>query len=275
MFFKAKPELPQDFALVVHYFQQKSELNEEQLSLKIRYLDTLLSQLSEEERLSLLKAELYKAHLRLSRGQNLRRESFEEASLQLVLKTLNEKKLDPYMRFFLQALSVDLRNLMQDSNYPTFLAQWRIGPQNLSPQLQGFKRRFDLLLPWVEWLKFSEIDGLEEKLKIASELAVESAILRIENFLLMTQLQKQKLLPNMNQLQFFTVVKLEGEKTSQDGTALKIIENVIQNAKDGPDENKPWVPRAEPDPNYIAPTSLPAPVYDWDPKPLDDWLNDL
>lgn len=280
-FYKAKENLPTDFALAIHFYQKKSDESAEQMGLKIRTLDAYLTNLTEEERLMFLKSELYKAHLKLSRGQTVRAESFEPSSLPLVLKTLNEKKLDPYTRFFLQAIAQDLKGITQDSGYPTFLVQWRTGPQNLSPQFQGLKRRLDILLPWVEWLNFNEVEGLELRLFEAVDLAVESVTARIRNYFLMGQVSIPQTLPDKNKMQFFSVVGIEEEKDKPGAGVIEIIDQAIDEelglqqstSEDGAVSG--WVPRTEPDENYQPPKELPAPVKDWDPKPLDDWLNDL
>lgn len=280
-FYKAKENLPTDFALAIHFYQKKSDESAEQMGLKIRTLDAYLTKLTEEERLMFLKSELYKAHLKLSRGQTVRAESFEPSSLPLVLKTLNEKKLDPYTRFFLQAIAQDLKEITQDSGYPTFLVQWRTGPQNLSPQFQGLKRRLDILLPWVEWLNFNEVEGLELRLFEAVDLAVESVTARMRNYFLMGQVSIPQTLPDKNKMQFFSVVGIEEEKEKPGTGVIEIIDQAIDEelgqqqstSEDGAASG--WVPRTEPDENYQPPKELPVPVKDWDPKPLDDWLDDL
>lgn len=280
-FYQAKENLPSDFALAIQFYQKKSDESAEQVALKIKTLDAYLTKLTEEERLMFLKSELYKAHLKLSRGVTPRAESYEPSSLPMVLKTLNEKKLDPYTRFFLQAISQDLKQITQDSGYPTFLVQWRTGPQNLSPQFQGLKRRLDILLPWVEWLNFNEVEGLELRLFEAVDLAVESVTARMRNYFLMGQVNVPQTLPDKSKLQFFSVVGIEEEKEKPGAGVIEIIDQVIDEeqgqqqttSEDGAVSG--WVPRTEPDENYRPPEELPTPVKDWDPKPLDDWLDDL
>lgn len=262
--------------MATHFYQQKSSSTEEAMATKLRQLDQLLGLLSEEERLMLLKSELYKAHLRLSRGQSVRRESFEPSSVQVVMTILNEKKLDPYTRFILQALSIDLRAIMQDSSYPTFLTQWRSGPQNLAPQLQGMKRRLDILLPWVEWLNFGGVEIFEQKLLQAVEQAIDSTIARIKNYLLMTRLPLPQSLPELSSMQFFEAIMIDEQSKKAPGqSVLGVVDEVIKSQTPEEKSISGWVPRTEPDPDYVAPEQLPRPVHDWDPKPLDDWLDDL
>lgn len=275
-YLQAKEELPQDVAMALEFLQLNSPPSKDWES-DIRELDQLLRYLSKEERLMVLKAELYKAILKTSRGENVQRPTYRRQTLERLKKNFqnkNDEKWDPFSTYFVQALITDLELIMQDAYYPNFLNELRSN-RSLSSQSRSFKQRLDGLLPWVQWYFEGSLPGLKQKLLQTSEMALRLFNQRAKNLIFMTQFE----MPNLDQdqgLQFFQAKATPGKTESDEASEapLEQLDVDIPPAPKAPFDEK-WVPKVAPDPDYEAPENLPEPVDDWLPKPVDDWLDDM
>jgi|GEM_PF-5272058 hypothetical protein len=277
-YLRPNDKIPSDAAMALEFLQLYTS-GPKSWDKEIRNLDQLLLHLSEEERLMILKSELYKAILKTSRGVSVERANYRPQTLERLQEKFGKvspEKWDPFSTFFLRAVMSDLKRIMLDAEYPNFINNLRSN-RGLTAAGRSFKQKLDVLLPWVQWYFEGSLPGLKQKLLQASEIALKLFADRASNLIFMTQFEKFDQKEEVKSLRFFEVQPIPNlasqDESSSEGALKQIDVSIPPAPQEGLDEK--WVPKIAPDPDYQVPETLPEPVDDWLPKPVDDWLDNM
>lgn len=280
-YYKAKSTLPSDFGVALDHVQLYSKKPIE-VTQQIIFLDQLLEQISEEERLFFTKAELYKSLFRFARLEPTRAELYELTTLELATRIYQQvlpyEQTHPYLPLLFGGVLSDLNRIMKAPGYRTFVQKNRTTPNQLDANQRTIKNKLELILPWLAWFQKGEVELVNKKLQPALEHMLESVISRLQDFHYLTRNKELNLeTERAGRLVFFDVrprPNLIIEKTPKQEPSLEqTLEPLLnQVPEEPPKTDESWRPREEetneffnpePDPDYQAPQELPAPVNDW------------
>ncbi len=292
IYYHGRSNIPRDFQLALNHLQIQERSPKVVLE-QIIILDQLLDLVSEEDRLWLPKTELYKALLRGGRGVTLRHEYYERESIGILTQAHRETKNahnQEFVHFLYGSLLRDLSELMNTTNYQSFILRFKNAPNQLEGDQLVVKRKLDLVLPWVHWYNEGGIELANTKLKPVLMEMLINLNSRLRDFLFLSKTQRISLqLERVGNLTYFEQRPLPPPKTEiatseKTNQAEAVVEAIIQ--REGTTLNTPsseWKPKDDledffnpkPDTNYRPPTTLPEPSNDWLPSPVNDWLDSL
>lgn len=294
IYYHGRTNLPRDFQLALNHLQIQ-ERSPKVILEQVIILDQLLDLISEEDRLWLPKTELYKALLRGGRGVKLRHEYYERESIGILTQAhLATQKAhnQEFTHFLFGSLLRDLSELMNTTNYQSFILRFKNAPNQLSGDQLLVKRKLDLILPWVHWYKEGGVELVNQKMQPILMEMLTNLNLRLNDYLFLTKNQKMTLqLDRKGDLTYFEQrplppAKLATTPTDQTAPAETIVDRVVEVEKENTEnknQTEQWRPKDDlesffnpkPDTNYQAPESLPEPSNDWLPSPVNDWLDSL
>lgn len=280
-YYSPSKALPSEFRFLVESIQTY-DLNQDEKNFikdQVIKLDNVLSVLKRREFFFLIKSEIYKGLLRHKPDFPLQDTSFTPniiSSLQEILKKKEDFK--PFTRWLLAALISDLDQLFRSSVYPEFMRYRNLPNYSAGPDVKRMQKKFELLLPWVEFTRLSGPKGLEEILK-----PVMLEVLALVTFYGKTTLDYSRFsavdieIPKQK-LVYFDYRIFNPKLDGQDFTLEEIIDSVLEKHKKSglPLPVDDWTPREHdfankkapapiptPDPDYKAPAKLPSPINDW------------
>jgi hypothetical protein len=281
-YYEPRSSLPLDMRLALSHLQFHYHQPEE-IKRNIIILDQFLDLLSEEERLFITKAELYKALFRITRDVSIRIELFDQQTLDIVTRARQEstglKETHPFFYQLYGSILGDLKPIIESPGYRTFVGKIRTSPSQLTNEELILKRKMEMVLPWIEWFQKGGVDQVNSYLVEAFNDYLNVIISRMNDYFFLTRDENLTLSTTRDgDLSFFTLKDLPAglnPKPVQEDTDSENLETILapilkqQDSLPKPVDD--WRPRESaqdffkmaPDPNYVAPEALPDPVNDW------------
>lgn len=258
-----KSELPVEFSYLVESLQlyPLQDKEREDLSIVIKALDKVFTQMSKEEVYFTLKSEIYKELLnkpRLTQQSKL----YDKKILKNFLEVI-DTKIDNYHQFakwIIFATYSDLKQVFDSPYFNTFIVEKKgIGLKN--PNAAMIEKKLNLILPWYEDIVNQSPEEFHEMLK-PTMISILNIILKKSGYLLeFSRFDKFK--PSEGDNLTYFELKMPVKKEAQKDPLLDMElpgEKPVEQAK------AEWLPRnepMEPNPNYVAPEKLPVPTDDW------------
>lgn len=282
-FYEPRPSLPIDMRLALSHLQYHHPTQREQIKKNIVVLDQYLDLLSEEERLFITKAELYKALFRVTRNAQFRIELFEERTIDVVTRARQEsiglKETHPFFFQLYGSILSDLNTTIQAPGYRSFLNKLRSSQSQLNSDELMLKRKLEMILPWVEWFQKGGIDQVNFHLILALDDYLNVLVSRLNDYFFLTTMKLPNLITSKEgDLSFFSLKPYPSgltpspmAKVEDSATIESILAPILNQQVILPKPVDDWKPKEsaeefflmQPDPSYVAPEVLPAPVNDW------------
>lgn len=269
-------KLPYEFLLLVDYLQ-KTELSfAEKLILQnnIQTIDYFLSTLEFKESFFIIKSEVYKSVLRNKPEQEISKDAYKKTSLTKLEGLITaQKAAHPYVLWLLNSIKDDFISLTNQTAYQAYILQKTGGVEVTDLALASFERRMNFILPFVDYFNETKPENWERLIKKVALNTVESIAIygmyqvRFSSF---TYTAPTNL--DSRELKFFKKVVLAPVVTPTPVSAEAVVEDAlkkeISESQEVQNETQ-WVPKDDnlfptPDPNYVPPASLPAPVDGWE-----------
>tara|TARA_Y100000780_G_scaffold232553_1_gene265937 strand:- start:39054 stop:39941 length:888 start_codon:yes stop_codon:yes gene_type:complete len=272
----AKEELPYEVKTLVESFNFDYLTDEEKNHLKthLTELDSLMMNLTSNDRFFLAKSSVYKWILKYPPQVN------PPASFTLKQFTEKEssKKLSPFAKWLVLALKSDAIDIQRSANYQQYL-NYR-NRKNLPYDLMSLKKKVDLLRPWA--YLFYRDNGEQVNLQLTKH---QFTLLKdiIAQYKLYYRFKGNQLPPlNPKDLRLFSLntgkaIKKSSSPLDESISELDVI--IKKHRKAGipiptndwqASKKDTWTPGDEkgeflkPDPSYTPPKELPKPVNDWE-----------
>ena len=271
----AKNSLPYEIKTLVESFNMDYLTDEEKNDLKseLHTLDSLMTNLSVNDRFFLAKSSVYKWILKYP--PQVRPPA--DFTLTTFTDKTKSKGLNPFAKWLLLALKSDSFDIQKNANYQQYL---KLKNRKKIPfNFLSLKKRIDLLRPWA--YLFYRNQGEQLNLQLTKH---QFTLLRdiVSQYKLFYRFKGTRL-PNIEEqkLSLFSFQEKTGQENQKDSIeeSLSQLDQVIaKHRKAGiptpVDEwsiskNDDWTPGdkqglvIEPSPNYTPPKNLPKPVDDW------------